>query len=123
MKMFWMHTDCLRTDVSAESAVFIFDSQQIEREQWGLKRLVFLYECIPPGVRILKGDTVSLLANYEEVVTEESPDPWIRGCIAALRSKVTVVPTPAFANLRACSASDLKRFSRYWKKVESQVLV
>jgi len=117
-----MHTDCLRTDVSDASAVFVFDSQQIEREQWGLKRLVFLYECIPTGVSILKGDTVSLLANYDEVVTEESPDPWIRGCIEALHSKVTVVPAPAFANLRACSASDLKRFSRYWKKVESQVL-
>ena len=120
MKIFWMHTDCLRTEPA--DAVFIFDPKQIEREQWGLKRLVFLYESIPAGVRILKGDTVSLLANYDEVVTEESPDPWIRGCIEASHPKVTVIPAPAFANLRACSELDLKRFSRYWKKVEAKVL-
>ena len=124
MKTFWMHTDCLRASIpsAAVDTVFIFDPKQIEHEQWGLKRLVFLFECIPHGVRILKGDTVSLLSQFDEVVTEATPDPWIRECIEALHWNVTVVAPTPFAHLGATSESDLKRFSRYWKKVESKVL-
>lgn len=119
-RIFWMHTDCIRP--VAEDGLFILDPSQIEREQWGLKRLVFLYESIPASVSILKGDTVQLLSQFDEVVTEETPDPWIRQRIADLLPRVTVKPAPAFAGLRPFQEADLKRFSRYWKNAESKVL-
>jgi hypothetical protein len=126
MKIFWIHSDCLGA-APAGNSVFIFDPQQIERERWGIKRLLFLYESVPPVAAILRGDTVSLLAaSNQSVTTEDSPDPWIRSRIDALRQRgvaVEVLPPPPFGGLRPeMPESDLKRFSRYWKRVESRLL-
>ena len=120
MKIFWMHSDCVRI---ADNAVFVFDPQQIEREGWGLKRLLFIYECLPAGVEIFKGSTVEILNAFASergaaLVTEASPDPWIRAQIAAM--SIEVLPAPSFAG--PVAEADLKRFSRYWKKVEARLL-
>ncbi len=119
-RIFWMHSDCLRP-VEGD-AVFIFDPAQVEHEQWSLKRLVFLFESVPEEVTILKGDTVTLLSRFDEVVTEDTPDPWLRKRITQLLPLVTLLPAPGFAGLRTFQEADLKRFTRYWKKAESKVL-
>jgi deoxyribodipyrimidine photo-lyase len=120
MKLFWMHSDCVRP---VGGAVFVFDPKQIEREGWGLKRLLFLYECLPAEVEIYKGSTVEILSALAlergaTLVTEASPDPWIREQIASL--SIEALPAPPFAG--PVAEADLKRFSRYWKKVEARLL-
>lgn len=124
-RVFWMHTDCLRQG-DEQDAIFIFDPQQIEESGWGIKRLMFVYECLLqlPAVRIMKGDTVEILvAEGVTVVTESTPDPWICGRITSLKARgvsVDVMPAPPFAGVQA--EGDLRRFSRYWKKAETRLL-
>ena len=121
-KLFWMHTDCLCDPL--HDAVFIFDDEQLKAAGWGLKRLMFVYECLLElPVEIRRGPTVqTLLDTGAELVTVDSPDPWIREQIRQLQQRTTVevLPPPAFVNLK--EPVDLKRFARYWKRAEPQLL-
>jgi hypothetical protein len=124
-RLFWVHTDCLRR-IHEQGAIFVFDPQQIEREGWGIKRLLFLYECLleAPDLQILKGDSVELLSlESAAVITEATPDPWIASRIQALQARgtnVEVRPAPPFSGIRADAS--LTRFSRYWKKAGPKLL-
>jgi hypothetical protein len=120
MKIFWMHTDCLREPpVSCDQAVFFFDDEQIAG--WSLKRVMFVHECLLElPVEIRHGAPV--FEGAARVVTVDSPDPWIRGQIERLRGEVEVdvLPAPEFVHLT--EPVDLRRFARYWRKAESQLL-
>lgn len=117
-KLFWMHHDCL-TEPASE-AIYIFDDEQLAAAGWGLKRLMFVYECLLElPVQILRGPTVATLsAQNRPLVTVDSPDPWIREIIRQL--EIEVLPAPVFVDLK--EPVDLKRFSRYWKRAESKLL-
>ncbi len=122
-KLFWMHADCLCAPPSND-AVFVFDDEQLKAAGWGLKRLMFVYECLLElPVEIRRGPTVqTLLETGAELVTVDSPDPWIREQIRQLQLQTTVqvLPPPVFVDLK--EPVDLKRFARYWKRAEPKLL-
>ncbi len=125
-RLFWMHTDCLAVP-PCEPAVFVFDDEQIEAGQWGLKRLLFLYECLLElPVAIKRGRTVealvALAGQDTVVVTVSSPDPWIREQIRLIRERVAVEVLPAPEYVELPENVDLTRFSRYWKRAEKLLL-
>lgn len=134
MKLHWLHTDCLNTDwldPAQGPAVFVFDEQQLEAEQWSLKRIGFVYECLLeiPAVEIRRGPLVQTLAKLVEerqstsIVTVRTPDPWLQAQAAALGVQDVRVewraPKPFVA---LAGRVDLGRFSRYWRKAEPLLL-
>lgn len=130
----WVHADCMRRDApfwtphGNSPAVFVFDGRQIHEDQWTLKRIAFLYECLLElPVEILRGDTVEqLLAAMKQhacdsVVTAESLDPRIHATIESLQQHtfVEVVADVLFVDLHG--PIDLRRFSRYWQRAQGRL--
>jgi deoxyribodipyrimidine photo-lyase len=121
--LFWMHSGslCPLPDTLVADAAFVFDDEQLRQAGWGLKRIMFIYECLLElPVEIYRGPTVeTLLALAGEqsagIMTVDSPDPWLREQIRKLQehARVEVLPAPPFVELR--KSVDLRRFSRYWK--------
>ncbi len=118
-KLFWMHPDCLCAPPC--EAIFIFDDEYLKAAGWGLKRLQFVYECLLElPVEIVHGPTVETLKNrHAQLVTLDSPDPWLRARIRQLQP-IEVLPAPVFVDLK--EPVDLHRFSRYWRRAESRLL-
>ncbi|MCS7025088.1 MAG: hypothetical protein NZV14_09825 [Bryobacteraceae bacterium] len=127
----WVHEDCLRQEAPywnqhrEAPAVFVFDDEQLEQEEWTLKRIAFLYECLLElPVEILRGDTVEQLRLAQQaygcdcIVTADTPEPRIRRVIEALRqhTRVEVAPEEPFVELD--DRVDLRRFARYWKQAQ-----
>ena len=117
-KLFWMHQDCLSNP--PHEAVFVFDDAQLLADGWGLKRVLFVYECLLElPVQLLRGPTIATLRGLNRpLVTVASPDPWLRRIIAELA--IEVLPAPCFVELK--EPVDLKRFARYWKRAEDRLL-
>ena len=130
MKLHWVHADCLNADwidPTAGPSVFVFDDRQLEAEQWGLKRVGFIYECLLelPAVEIWRGplaDTLAALAKdrqVESIITVQTPDPWLHAQAAALAAARIPVEWRAPEPFVTLSGPvDLRRFSRYWRKAE-----
>ncbi|MEM6799035.1 MAG: hypothetical protein AAF589_05930 [Planctomycetota bacterium] len=124
----WVHDEMLRPECvpSGVAAVFVFDKAWIEDQRLSLKRIVFLYECLQamPGVEIRKGDVVAEVSAFAQrhdatgIQTYRSPLPRIKRQGEALGAE-WIDPEP-IATLP--EGVDLKRFSRYWRKVEKQVM-
>lgn len=132
--LLWLHPDCLSARNPAfqkypgQPALFVFDDEEIEAEAWSLKRIQFLYEClleIPTEIR--RGNVAeeivrtALEAGARKVVTVESVNPRFAVYKKAIETRipVEVVPAEPFVDFRG--HLDLKRFSRYWKRVEPVV--
>ena len=100
--------------------VFVFDSVDDAHGRFALKRLQFIADCLAeiPGVVIYKGDTTAVLTalGVKSVVTQNTPQRWLHGRLAAF--DVEWIPEPAFAEYRGA----LRRFTPYWKKVEGALL-
>ncbi len=127
----WVHGDNLNphspafTMFPGAPAVWVWDDALLERTHISLKRIVFLYECLLElPVLIRRGDVASEVLSFaaeqgaDGVVTVESPAP---GFVARLRQieqrmSVVVLPEPPFVD--APTDLDLRRFTRYWRKVE-----
>ena len=134
MKLHWLHADCLNAewiDPTGGPAVFVFDDRQLEAENWSLKRVGFLYECVLelPGVEIWRGPTAETLAllvqerHLDSIVTVRTPDPWLQAQAAILGARSIGVEWITPEPLVALSGSvDLRRFSRYWRKAEPVLL-
>ncbi|MCC6539280.1 MAG: hypothetical protein IT162_17135 [Bryobacterales bacterium] len=126
MTLDWVHTDCLAADWIGGPAVFVFDDEQVEANAWGIKRIGFVYECLLElPVEIHRGPTVETLTRLaagRRVRTVASPDPWLRRQIDELGRGVTleVIPAPVFVEIP--TSADLRRFSRYWRHAEKQLL-
>jgi hypothetical protein len=126
-EIIWIHPYCLSPQNPAlraypgRPAVFVWDEEEIEREQWTLKRLVFLRECLAElPVEIRRGDverTVRAFASEHRastIVTVADPSPRIRE--QALRLNALALAPDPFVELRG--DIDLKRFARFWKRAE-----
>ncbi len=124
----WVHDEMLSPQwVRADQpTLFVFDEDWIAAEQLSLKRIVFLYESALelPGIEIVKGgvvETVSAFASRHGVTrieTARSVDPRIKRQGEALGVHwIDPEPMVEFNQL-----VDLKRFSRYWRKAEKQIL-
>jgi deoxyribodipyrimidine photo-lyase len=133
----WITLDALAEAGPAAAAhpdaprVFVFDPAWLAAERPTLKRLAFIAECLAevPGVEILRGDPVTLLAERarahacDRVALADTPCPRVRGQAEALAATlpVTVAAWPPFCRRRG--VRDLGRFSRYWSQVGGSALV
>lgn len=116
----WMHEDCLRPILVGAPAIFVF-----ECNGHSLKRLVFLYESLLElDVEIEKGEVVPLVRAFaarhgaDRIVTAFTECPRLMSYAKTLGAEVVnddpfVVTAGPF---------DLKRFSRYWQRIERQAL-
>ena len=116
----WMHEDGLRPLLPGVPAIFVF-----EDKGHSLKRIVFLYECLLElDVVIAKGDVETLVRKFaaehgaERIVTTFTECPRITAQARELGAEM-VNDDPFIA---AAGPYDLKRFSRYWHRVERKAL-
>ena len=100
--------------------VFVFDMDDDAHGRFALKRLQFIADCLAaiPDVSIYKGETAAVLnaLGVASVVTQNTPQRWLHGRLSAFA--VEWIPEPAFAECRGA----LRRFTPYWKKVETALL-
>ena len=130
----WINDDCLSPTNPAlikypgAPAIFVFDPKWTETAT--LKRIQFLYECLLElSVTITKGDSVQILADFArqhqatQVASTATPDPRLQQVLTDLNAMglTTEILTPEpFVEVRG--HVDLKRFSRYWKRVQPAAL-
>ena len=100
--------------------VFVFDMGDDAHGLSALKRLQFIADCLAeiPAVLVYKGETSAVLKalGVASVVTQNTPQRWLHGRLSAFA--VEWIPEPAFAEYRGA----LRRFTPYWKKVETALL-
>ena len=100
--------------------VFVFDTQQIERDQFSLRRVQFIADCLAEieGVQVYRGVTAQVLAQLQvtQVVTQRTPQLHVSAALAALQ--VEWHDEPQFVDFRG----KLKRFMHFWKVVEPQLV-
>lgn len=133
--LIWVHADCLHRNSPCYQrypqapSIFVFDGAELIRNEWSLKRIGFIYECLLDlPVVIRRGDPLDELPRFareagaSRIATVATLDPHLRRQIAALHQQIPVeeLEPPPFVQIKG--NPDLKRFSRYWQKVESQLL-
>jgi hypothetical protein len=131
MKLIWVHADCLHRLSPACQAhpnspsLFVWDDAELQRAQWSLKRIGFVYECLLDlPITIRRGDPIREIPRFAAemqcsgIVTMASPDPHLQAQAAALGAEI--LPLEPFVEVKG--KVDLARFSRYWRKVESTVV-
>ena len=100
--------------------VFVFDMGDDAHGLSALKRLQFIADCLAeiPDVLVYKGETSAVLKalGVASVVTQNTPQSWLHSRLSAF--DVEWIPEPAFAEYRGA----LRRFTPYWKKVETALL-
>lgn len=124
----WVHDECLNPEARvfrehpSAPAVFVWDDRAIENEQWTLKRIGFVYECLLElPVSIRRGDVVTELTGFaaahgaSRIVTSGFVNPRLAG-IAARFPTLEVIREPPFLDLPR--SPGLRRFSHYWAKAE-----
>lgn len=135
----WVHEDCLRPQGPAlgrypdAPAVAVLDDRALEGAS--LKQLVFVYESLLeiPGVGILRGDAAATLAaaarekGCDRVAAAESASPEVGRVLRELECsgfEIEAVPDAPFVELTPEEERklDLKRFSRYWRRVKGRAL-
>jgi hypothetical protein len=130
-ELIWVHPDCLSASNPAfqkypqAPALFVFDEEEIEAEAWSLKRIAFLYECLlEMPVEIRRGVVVAELTKalralgLKKIVTVHSVNPRFAEQRRRLEMAIPVEVLPAVPFVDYRGTLDLKRFSRYWKRVE-----
>jgi hypothetical protein len=132
MPLIWIHEDCLSLDHPGYAkypdapSLFVFDEAEFAAEQRSLKRIGFVYECLLdlPAV-IQRGDPAERVAAFaraqglRHIVTTPSPSPRIRAAARTLASgfELELLEPAPFVDYRG--KLDLKRFSRYWQRVQA----
>ncbi len=131
----WVHGEMLSPESVAlqaqpgAPAIWVWDDELLADQHISLKRIAFLYECLLElPVTIRRGDVTAEVLRFarahaaETIVTVATPSPRF----AAIRRRleddlpVVVVQEPPFVT--TSRSLDLRRFSRYWRKVERSVL-
>ncbi len=121
----WLHPDALHLLEPGLPAIFVFDEDEIEAEAWSLKRIQFLYESLLElPVEIARGNVCMEVARFaaeqqaDTVIVEDSVNPRFAVQLRELRKslRVDLRPPEPFVDYRG--TLDLKRFARYWKRVE-----
>lgn len=124
----WIHDEMLAPHWVTEGhpALFVFDAEWKDERELSLKRIVFMYESALelPGIEIRHGNVVKEVSQFasqqgaDRIETARSDDPRIKHQGEQLGVE-WLEPEP-FVVLD--DSIDLKRFSRYWKKAEKQVI-
>lgn len=133
----WVHDDALGPGNPAVLAspgsprVFVFDPTVIESRLYGLKRLMFLYEAASDlGCHIYRGSVVEAVTHHARmldtgtIMTVETPCPRLNELMRelAVDHKLEVLPRAPFVGVGDRKV-DLKRFSRYWRRVEDRAFL
>lgn len=135
----WIHGDNLSPNNPAlqkyrnAPAVFVWDDGLLQEWAISLKRVMFIYECLLDlPVDITRGDVVDQVIDFarghdaRHIVTVDSPSPRFAAICEAILdrmppgSHLEVLQDEPFVEYDG--VVDLKRFSRYWRRVRSQVL-
>ncbi len=124
----WVHDEMLSPEWlrNDRPAVFVFDEDWLRDERLSLKRIVFMYECLleMPSVEIRKGRVEGQVQSFADrhgantICTASSPLPRIKRQGTALG--VEWIAPEEIVSLPP--GTELKRFSRYWRRAEKQVL-
>ncbi len=131
----WVHADRLSPNNEAlvahpdAPAVFVFDDLVLNGYGVSLNRIQFMYECLlEMPVRILRGDPMLVLLEEADrvaatrIVSTWTPAPRFKQIVDKLEPTIEVeviIPQPF---IEIDGDLDLKRFSRFWQKVQTQVL-
>lgn len=121
----WLHPDALHLLDPALPGIFVFDEDEIEAEAWSLKRIQFLYESLLEiPVEIARGNVSLEVARFaaeqqaDTVIVEDSVNPRFASHLRELRKTLHIDLRPAEPFVDYRGNLDLKRFARYWKRVE-----
>ena len=130
----WVNDDCLSLSNPALAryplapALFVFDPKWTETV--ALKRVQFVYECLLElPVTIIKGDpvqTISAFARQHQathLVSTATPDPRLQQVLTGLNAMAITIEILIPESFVAVQGHvDLKRFSRYWKRIQAAAL-
>lgn len=131
----WVHADRLSPTNEAlvayphAPAVFVFDDLVLNGYGVSLNRIQFMYECLMEmPVRILRGDPMRVLleeagrAGATSIISTWTPAPRFKQIVDQLLSTIEVQVIFPQPFIETDGDLDLKRFSRFWQKVQTQVL-
>ena len=132
----WVHGDNLNPYSPAFTAypnapvVWVWDDALLARSRISLKRIVFLYECLLElPVVIRRGDVATEVLrfaaayNADGIVTTASPSPGFAARRRQLEQRLAVIALPEPPFVDAPAGLDLRRFARYWRKVERAAMM
>ena len=130
----WINDDCLSPNnpalikYPAAPAIFVFDPKWTETV--ALKRIQFLYECLLKlSVTITRGDPKQILSDFARqhqathVASTATPDPRLQQVFTDLNAMgitTEILEPEPFVEVKG--HVDLKRFSRYWKRIGAAAL-
>lgn len=130
----WLHGDNLSPHspaltTAAAPAVWVWDDALLERAQISLKRILFMYECLLElPVTIRRGDVAAEVLRFaaeqgaDGVITNASPAPGFAAIRRQLEQTLPVVVLAEAPFVTPPAGIDLRRFSRYWRKVADSAM-
>jgi len=131
----WLHGDNLNphspalTAAAYAPALWVWDDALLARAPISLKRIVFLYECLLElPVTIRRGDVADEVLRFaaeqgaDGVLTNATPAPGFAAIRQQLELTLPVVVLPEDAFVTPPAGLDLRRFNRYWRKVEAAAM-
>lgn len=131
----WLHGDNLNPHSPALTAaggaptLWVWDDAQLVRTSISLKRIAFLYECLLElPVTIRRGDVAAEVLTFaaaqraDGVITNASPAPGFAAIRRRLAQTLPVVVLPEVPFVTPPPGIDLRRFSRYWRKVAASAM-
>jgi deoxyribodipyrimidine photo-lyase len=130
----WIHGDNLNPysaalATGAAPAVWVWDDDLLSRARISLKRILFLYECLLElPVTIVRGDVaaevlrVAVKHNADGVLTNAGISPGFAVRRRRIEERLPVAALLETPFVEAGNGLDLRRFARYWRKVERSAL-
>lgn len=127
----WIHGDNLNPHnpafraFPAAPAIWVWDDALLQQSRISLKRVLFIYECLlelPLVIR--RGEVATEVLRFvaehgaDGVVTVASPSPGFKRRWRRIQQALPAAALPDAPFAAPSSPLDLRRFSRYWRKVE-----
>ena len=136
--LIWIHDECLHSPALTAhpdaQAIFVFDEEALEKAEWSLKRIAFLYESLLeiPHIQIYSGSPVEILTTLQRQISEQTGQivtiatmsavsPYLRLQMRELEQSAPLSRYPVEAFAPIPSIQDLRRFSRYWNRAQQAV--
>lgn len=116
----------LPDDVDGAKMIFIWDAEYFKQQNYSLKRLVFIYECLADlGVDVYQGDTLEVLDKLSgKIALFDTHDPVRKALnekICAAHENTHVIRYDDFLNLPEGTEPRIGRFFQYWKTARKYI--
>ncbi len=110
---------------SEHRKVFVFDTAM--QNDWAVKRLQFIADCLVemPDIEIWVGNTAEVLStlNIKNIITQNTPNLMLKSLITDYDVLYVAELEPYSDELaQKITSKDLRRFSKYWNVVGSEIL-